>query len=87
MKNHRVTKSAQSNVDGRIRFDADRYSIIIAQGQIDLLFDVPKDQLDKVVGLVREHSRRNLVRHIAKCIAAELITSQAKGIQNDRKGF
>jgi hypothetical protein len=91
MKNHRVTESAQRDENGRISFDAERYSFVIAQGQIDLLFDVPFDvpheQLEEVVEMVRERCRKNLVRHIAQSIAAALSNSQTEGVSNDRKSI
>jgi hypothetical protein len=77
MENETIIDAAHRTGRDCTGFDAERYSFLIAQGQIDLLFDVPDDQMETVVALVREHGRANLVRHIARSIAAELSATDA----------
>ena len=58
---------------------------LVADGQIELPHGLSDDQFRIVVDLVRERWRQNLVRHIARCIAADLIrgSDPKEGFCND----
>jgi hypothetical protein len=59
-----------------------RIAQLVADGQIELPFDLPPEQLTLVIDSVRERLRQHLMRHIARCIAFDIMSN---GKHKDRK--
>lgn len=58
--------------------DLPRIASLVAAGQIDLPTNLAPDQLRVVIEIVRERRRQHLVRHIAHCIALDIVSSNKR---------
>ncbi len=52
-----------------------RIATLVANGQIELPANLTLDELLAVVESVRNHRRLNLLRHIARCIACDIVAN------------
>jgi hypothetical protein len=58
--------------------DLARIASLVAAGQIGLPTNLAPDQLRVVIEIVRERRRQHLVRHIAHCIALDIVSSSKR---------
>jgi hypothetical protein len=74
--NTRLSVSASSTTEGDPPPGRDlvRLAEHVAAGRVPFPTDLPADQADRLAGLVRGLCRDRLVRHIARAIAADLVT-------------
>jgi hypothetical protein len=80
---HDVSQLSRSNTRAAEceQLPADRSAIeklewiakLVADGQVELPRDLPLGSLRDVVDLVRRRRRQNLVAHIARCIAVDIL--------------
>lgn len=55
--------------------DVERLALLVANGQIELPLGLPHDELRTVIDRTRELRRQNLLRHVARCIAVDIVRS------------